>query len=94
MLDRFNEGFGPLASPVAGGHPPVRPLHLMYLAALETGADDPAQFAWDIMKSQKMVAKKNGVALEGDAANLAHLREQFDEFTETALPILRRLGVI
>ena len=46
------------------------------------------------MKSQKMVAKKNGVALEGDAANLAHLREQFDEFTETALPILRRLGVI
>lgn len=94
MLARCEEGFGPLASPVTGGHVPAPPIHLMFLAALEQGGDNPARFAWDILKAQGKVAMKDGAALQGDAANLAHLQTQFDEFSKTTLPIFQRLGVI
>ncbi|KQP34945.1 methyltransferase regulatory domain-containing protein [Methylobacterium sp. Leaf100] len=81
-----------LASPVTGSGVPADRMAQLFLAAQGSGAD-PVQRAWAVLQAQGQRLVKDGKPLDGDEANLADLRERYDTFVKTRLPVFRQLGI-
>jgi hypothetical protein len=81
-----------LASPVTGSGVPADRMAQLFLAAQASGAD-PVQRAWAVLQAQGQRLVKDGKPLDGAEANLADLRERYDTFVKTRLPVLRQLGI-
>jgi SAM-dependent methyltransferase len=86
-----------LASPVLGSAIGVTRFPQLFMLAIQAGKSTPqewAAYAWQILKSQQQVIAKDGVALQGDEANLAELTTQATELRDHRLIVLRALGVL
>lgn len=85
-----------LASPVTGGGIPVGRIQQLFLAALQAGLSESAQWAewaWRSLDAQGERMLKSGRRIEEPEANLAELARQAMEFKEQRLPVLRALQV-
>ncbi len=92
-----NGDIGYLASPVTGGALGVPRFSQLFVEAVQHGkksADDLAKYVWAILAAQSQAIVKDGKALEGEAANLAELKEQAGAFLQKQLPLLKALDVI
>jgi hypothetical protein len=86
-----------LASPLTGGAGiAAGRFHQLFLLALRQGtkgADELAQFAWDILASQGQRVAKDNKALETPEENLAELATQAGDFLEKRLPLFRKFQI-
>jgi SAM-dependent methyltransferase len=85
-----------LASPVTGGGIGVNRFQQLFLLAIRTGLQTPAEwasFVWAILSSQGQALVKDGKVLESDTENLAELTAQATAFAEKQLPILKALQI-
>jgi hypothetical protein len=68
-----------------------------FLTALMDGKTEPedwAGYVWQRLKSQRQAVVKDGVAIEGDEANLAELLHHALEFNQKRVKIFKALGII
>ena len=98
LLDRArgSDDISYLASPVAGAGVRVSRFIQLFILAIQAGKSTPEEWAayvWAILKSQQQAVVKDGVALQGDHANLDELTKYATEFREHRLALLRALGV-
>lgn len=83
-----------LASPLTGaGISNIGRSERLFLLAIFDGIEDPVDFAWRSMKSIDASLVRDGQALQGDAQNLAYLREQYAAFQDDLLPVLEALQI-
>lgn len=86
-----------LASPVMGGAIPVGRVEQLFLLAILQGAKNSAEisnFVWSIFKLSTTKLLKDGVVIETEDGNRAHLTELTLEFLQSRLVVLERLGII
>jgi len=86
-----------LASPVSGGGIGVSRFEQLFLLALNSGKNDPtdwAQLAWEILVANGQKILKDGESLESDEENLAELNAQAANFSIKKLPVLEALQVV
>lgn len=82
-----------LASPVTGAGVKASWFDQLFLRATELKEKDGADYALRVLKAQGQSILKEGKALEGEEANLAELRSQYEVFTAKKLPVLKALGI-
>lgn len=85
-----------LVSPVSGGGFPVDRFGQLFLLARSNGlqtADEYAQFALDLLKSQGQNIFKEGVELKSDEEMLAEVRGHAKAFEIKHLPVLKTMGI-
>jgi SAM-dependent methyltransferase len=94
---RVASDIGVLASPLVAGGVPVDRLQQLFLMARSTGRESAAEwasYAWETLKVQGQRIMKEGVALEGEDANLAELLTRAETFKRKRLPALQALQVV
>lgn len=89
---RFNGNILVLASAVTGTGVPVDRFSMLFLLAPLQKQADPVAFAWQTLRGNNEVLIKDGVALQGEEANVADLKERYARFVSN-LPILKALGI-
>jgi len=85
-----------LSSPVTGGGIVVSRFNQMFLKALASGKNSPAEWAaytWDILSSQGQMILKDGQTLKTPQENLEELTTQAKAFADKQLPCLKALGI-
>lgn len=80
-----------LACPVTGGAVETSRIELLFLAALDRGAE-PAAFAWKVLEAAGQRVLRDGRPLDTPARNRAELTNQWESFARRRLPVLRHLG--
>ena len=86
-----------LASPVIASGVPVSRFQQMFLLAISDGAKTTAEMAnaaWKFLRERNELIVKNDRPLDNEAANIAELTEQAEEFVRLRLPIMQSLKVI
>ena len=82
-----------LASPVTGAGVPVNRFEQLFLRAAELKEKDVPGYVWRVLSVQGQSLVKEGKTLEGEDANLAELRAQYDLFQSKRLPVLKSLEI-
>tara|TARA_E500000318_G_scaffold88124_1_gene85249 strand:- start:10681 stop:12207 length:1527 start_codon:yes stop_codon:yes gene_type:complete len=82
-----------LASPVTGAGVPANRFEQLLLRAIELKEKDVPGYLWRVLKAQGESIVKEGKPLEGEDANLAELRAQYELFEIKRLPVLKSLGI-
>lgn len=82
-----------LASPVTGAGVPVNRFEQLFLRATELNEKDAPDYVWRVLSAQGQSILKDGKPLEGEDANLAELRAQYELFARKRLPVLKSLGI-
>ena len=85
-----------LVSPVMGGGAGVSRFAKLFLLARAEGKTEPAEwaaYAWALLEAQGEQIVKDGVPLEGAAANLDELLRRAHKFATDHLPVFAALGV-
>jgi SAM-dependent methyltransferase len=93
---RGNGDISHLASPVTGGGYPVGRFEQLFLSALQQGEKTPQEIAasiWQLLKVQGQLILRENKPIESDAESLAELEQQFKNFEQRRLPILRALQI-
>ncbi len=84
-----------MASPRGGTGVSVNLLHQAFLKTLALpGESDPAAFVQNILKNANQHILVNGEAIVDEQQSLAAIRTQLEEFRQTSLPFLDRLGLV
>ncbi|CAN1489285.1 AdoMet_MTases domain containing protein [Rhabdaerophilaceae bacterium] len=83
-----------LASPVTGGGIYVDRISQLFLHVRSAKAADVSLTVWELLKRQGQSLMKDGVAIEGETANLEHLRTTYELFLSAKLPVYSRLGLV
>lgn len=93
---RSNADITFLASPVTGGGVAMNRFPQLFLAAINLGKKQPAewpQFAWNILAGQNQRIVKDGKTLETPEENLSELATQTEVFAAKLLPVLKALQI-
>lgn len=86
-----------LASPLTGGGVAIGRFQQLFLSALASGKQRPAEWgadAWQILAAQGQSIIKDGKMLATPEENLTELTAQANELAEKRLPVLKALGVV
>lgn len=82
---------GALACPVTGGAVDATRIEQLFLLGQQR-QEDPAAFAWSVLKAAGQRVLRDGRPLPTDDQNRAELTEQWESFARRRLPVLRNLG--
>lgn len=82
-----------LASPVTGAGVAANRFEQLFLRAAELKKKDAPGYVWRVLSGQNQSIVRDGKPLEGEEANMAELRAQYDLFESKRLPVLKSLGI-
>lgn len=82
-----------LAAPLIGSAVEASRFEQLFLRGKQLKRKDIPGYVWDILNTQGQRLLKDGEAVESAEDNIAELRQKYQEFETSRLPIFKRLGI-